>query len=196
MAGTQDLSIQRPGSILRLVPLVSVLSLVILALATESLYERQADQLAYCNQVGIGASCLSQMQLQRGLVIVWGVGAAAIGALMAAEVYLVRRPRGLELPARALLGYALFLIAPGIGGFFVAEAASYGRLPYATGDAFFYTYEAGSLFLLALTFLDYRPRQDTVSRVAVGLSAAHGIIGTILAFVFAWAVANPPVIST
>lgn len=194
VAGAEGVTVRRPGGALRLLPMVSALAFVLLALAAGSAYDREARQLAYCNHLGIGAACLSRMELLQTLVALWLTAAAAVCALMAMEALLIRRSRGLEVPPMALLVYGIFLIAFGVAGFFAYQGARYGRLPPATADAFLYVYLTGSLF--ALAFLDYRPRGDAVSRSVVVFATAHGLIGMILAVAYAYVVLYPPGILT
>lgn len=195
VAGAEGVTVRRPGGALRLLPMVSALAFVFLALAAGSAYEREARWLTYCDHLGIGAACLSRMVLLQTLVALWLTAAAAVCVLMAMETLLIRRSRGLEVPPMALLVYGIFLIAFGIAGFFAGQEAGYGRLPHATADAFLYAYLTGALFLFALAFLDYRPRGDAVSKSAVVVATAHGIIGTILAVAYASALLYPPVTS-
>lgn len=196
MAGADGVTIRRPGGALRLLPILSALAFALLALAAGSAYEREAGLLAYCNHLGIGAACLSRVKLLQILVLVWLTAAAAVCTLMAMETLLIRRSRGLEVPPIALLVYGVFLIAFGIAGFFAGQVAGYGGLPHATADSFLYVYLTGSLFLFALAFLDYRPREDAVSRSAVVVATGHGLIGMILAVVYAYVVLYPPGILT
>ncbi len=155
-----------------------------------------AGLLAYCNNLGIGAACLARVQLLQTLVAVWLTAAVAVCAMMAIQILLLRRSRSLAAPPVALLAYGAFLIAFGITGFFAAQEAGYGRVPHATAESFLYVYLTGSLFLFALAFLDSRPAGDAVSRSAVVLATAHGVIGMILAVAYAYVVLSPPGILT
>ena len=158
-------------------------------------YEREMSLLPFCHDTALGANCLARTQLLASLAGLWALSAVGVLVLMAIEIAVSNWSRGLHVPPRALLAYALFLVGLGVAGLIATQPAGYGQIPRGIVDALVYTYLTGALFLFALTFLDYRPHADSLSRSVLVVGVIHGIIGMTMAVVFAFFTVFPPIIA-
>jgi hypothetical protein len=195
VAGMKGGLVRAPGRAARLLPLLSAFCFALLAVAMGVDYEREMGLLPFCHDTALGANCLARSQLLASLAGVWAISAVAVLVLMAIEIRVSKWSRGLHVPPRALLADALFLVGLGAAGLIATQPEGYGQIPRGIVVALVYTYLTGALFLFALTFLGYRPHADSLSRSVVVAGVIHGIIGMIMAVVFAFFAMFPPIIA-
>ena len=188
----------RPGgrfSISQLVPLLPLSVLVALALSTGVAYDRSAAFLEYCHGSLYARSCIAELQLLQIEATAWIVTSAVIVVLLVLVHAAPAQAWRFGASPLALIGYSVFLAVWGLLGVLASQGGGYGRLPRGIGLTFLMTYLAASLLQFAAAFVPPVARGARAKFAMVGASA-HGLVATILGFVYAYALLLPTVAST
>ncbi len=168
----------------RLLAMIPIVAFVLLSAAMAVAYAN--DETWDCWSEITAVACAHGRSTWLLALVIWSVLALSLAAWLAAVPWLARRGRTFGISRLALLVIEVGVLVFGGLAVWVSQEASYARAPRGLDVSLWLGYVSVGLLFFGIAFVDGRPAEGSLDRVARVLSIVNGAIALIVGFAFTY----------